>query len=56
MKMKANNNDRTDCHLALFSSINCATVTDNRNKKNQEYQSQQQQHFPQFKQMSDSCS
>ena len=33
MKMKANNNDITDCHLALFSSINWATATDNRNKK-----------------------
>ena len=34
MKMKAtNNNDITDYYLALFSSINCATVTDNRNKK-----------------------
>ena len=55
MKVDANNNI-TDCYLALFLSINCATDTDNRNKKYQEYQSQQQQHFPLFKQMSDSCS
>ena len=34
MKMKANNNnDITDYYLALFSSINCATAPDNRNKK-----------------------
>ena len=57
MKMKANNNNNvTDYYLDLFSSINCARATDNRIKKIQEYQSQQQQHFPLFKQMSDSCS
>ena len=34
MKMKANNNNNiTDYYLALFSSINCATAPDNRNKK-----------------------
>ena len=56
MKMKANNNNIINCYLAPFSPINCATATDNRNKKNQEYQSQQQQHFPRFKQMPVSCS